>query len=166
MKRIVDAAVAGDLSQRIDIDGKEGFMKALGEGINNLTEVSEDVINESIRVIELVSRGDLTQTIDREYYGSFKQLKDATNETVKKLSGTIDEVRSAADSLTGASDQVSATAQSLSQATSEQAASVEETTASIEQMTASITQNTENAKVTDGMAAKAANEADRGRRRR
>ncbi len=162
VKRIVDAAVAGDLSQRIGMEGKEGFMKALGEGINNLTEVSEDVINESIRVIELVSRGDLTQTIDREYYGSFKQLKDATNDTVKKLSGTIDEVRSAADSLTGASDQISATAQSLSQATSEQAASVEQTSASIEQMSASIAQNTENAKVTDGMAAKAAKEATEG----
>ncbi|MFA5242750.1 MAG: methyl-accepting chemotaxis protein [Sulfuricella sp.] len=162
VKRIVDAAVSGDLSQRIVMEGKEGFMKSLGEGINNLTEVSEDVINESIRVIELVSQGDLTQTIDREYYGSFKQLKDATNDTVKKLSSTIDEVRSAADSLTGASEQISATAQSLSQATSEQAASVEQTSASIEQMSASISQNTENAKVTDGMAAKAAKEASEG----
>ncbi|MDP2783474.1 MAG: methyl-accepting chemotaxis protein [Sulfurimicrobium sp.] len=162
VKRIVDAAVSGDLSQRIAMEGKEGFMKALGEGVNNLTEVAEDVLNESIRVIELVSQGDLTQTIEREYYGSFKRLKDATNDTVKKLSSTIAEVRSAADSLTGASDQISATAQSLSQTTSEQAASVEETSASIEQMSASISQNTENAKVTDGMAAKAAKEATEG----
>ncbi|OCX17466.1 HAMP domain-containing methyl-accepting chemotaxis protein [Pseudomonas graminis] len=61
-----------------------------------------------------------------------------------------------------ASEQVSATAQSMSQATSEQAASVEETSASIEQMSASINQNTENAKVTDGMASKAAKEATEG----
>jgi CHASE3 domain sensor protein len=38
----------------------------------------------------------------------------------------------------------------------------QETTASIEQMTASIAQNTENAKVTDGMASKAAKEAAEG----
>ena len=54
------------------------------------------------------------------------------------------------------------TSQSLSQASSEQAASVEETTASMEQMTASISQNTENAKVTDGMASKASKEAVEG----
>jgi methyl-accepting chemotaxis protein len=36
---------------------------------------------------------------------------------------------------------------------------VEETSASIEQMSASINQNTENAKVTDGIANKAAKEA-------
>ncbi|MBL7340093.1 methyl-accepting chemotaxis protein, partial [Escherichia coli] len=56
----------------------------------------------------------------------------------------------------------SATAQSLSQAASEQAAGVEETSASLEQMTASISQNTENARVTDGMAAQAAREAAEG----
>ncbi len=82
--------------------------------------------------------------------------------TVEKLSQIITEVRSAADNLSSASEEVSATAQSLSQASSEQAASVEETSASIEQMSASISQNTENAKVTDGMASKAAKEATEG----
>ena len=81
---------------------------------------------------------------------------------VAKLSHVISEVRSSAEALSGASEEVSATAQSLSQASSEQAASVEETSASIEQMTASISQNTENAKVTDGMATKAAQEATEG----
>ncbi|MDP2110099.1 MAG: methyl-accepting chemotaxis protein [Thiobacillus sp.] len=82
--------------------------------------------------------------------------------TVAKLTQIITDVRSAADNLSSASEEVSATAQSLSQASSEQAASVEETSASIEQMSASISQNTENAKVTDGMASKAAKEATEG----
>src|SRR5690606_23124137 len=69
------------------------------------------------------------------------------------------DVRSAADSLSSASEEVSATSQSLSQAATEQAASVEETTASVEQMSASIAQNTDSARVTDGIASKAANDA-------
>ncbi|MBI5908896.1 MAG: methyl-accepting chemotaxis protein, partial [Betaproteobacteria bacterium] len=80
----------------------------------------------------------------------------------RSLTHIMRDVRSVADTLSSASEQVSATAQSLSQASSEQAAGVEETSASIEQMTASISQNTENAKVTDGMAAKAAKEATEG----
>ncbi|MDB6052198.1 MAG: histidine kinase, region: chemotaxis sensory transducer [Pseudomonas sp.] len=87
---------------------------------------------------------------------------NAMHTMVGKLSHIIGEVRNAADNLASASEQVSATAQSMSQATSEQAASVEETSASIEQMSASINQNTENAKVTDGMASKAAKEATDG----
>lgn len=162
IKGIVQGAVAGDLSQRIDMEGKNGFMKVLGEGINELTGVAENVITDAVTVIESVSSGDLTHTIEREYQGMFKRLKDATNGTVKKLSETISDVRVAADSLSSASEQISATAQSLSQGASEQAASVEETSASIEQMSASVSQNAENAKVTDGMASKAAKEAGEG----
>ncbi len=81
---------------------------------------------------------------------------------VEKLSQIISEVRGATDNISSASEQVSSTAQSLSQATSEQAASVEETSASIEQMSASVEQNTENAKVTDGMASTAAQQASEG----
>lgn len=159
VKGIVQAAVAGDLSQRIAMEGKDGFMKVLGEGINELTGVAENVIADAVKVIESVSSGDLTHTIEREYQGMFKRLKDATNGTVQKLSETISDVRVAADSLSSASEEISATAQSLSQSASEQASSVEETSAAIEQMSASVSQNAENAKVTDGMASKAAQEA-------
>ncbi len=80
----------------------------------------------------------------------------------RSLTHIMRDVRNVADTLSSASAQVSATAQTLSQASSEQAAGVEETSASIEEMTASISQNTENAKVTDGMASKAAKEATEG----
>jgi Sec-independent protein translocase protein TatA len=80
----------------------------------------------------------------------------------RSLSRIVSNVRGVVDMLSSASNQVSATAQSLSQAASEQAAGVEQTSASIEQMTASIAQNTENAKVTDGMASTAAVEAAEG----
>ncbi|MDO8350706.1 MAG: methyl-accepting chemotaxis protein [Gallionella sp.] len=159
---IVQAAVAGDLSKRIDLQGKEGFMKTLSSGLNELTGVAENVISDAVRVIECVSAGDLTHTIERDYQGMFKRLKDATNGTVERLSETISDVRLAADSLSSAAEEISATAQSLSQSASEQAASVEETSASIEQMSASVSQNAENARVTDGMAAKAAAEATEG----
>jgi methyl-accepting chemotaxis protein len=162
VQAVVQAAVAGDLSQRIDMAGKGGFMKVLGEGINELNGVSEQVITDAVQVIERVAQGDLTHTIEREYQGVFKRLKEATNGTVEKLSDTISEVRASADSLSSAAEEISATAQSLSQGASEQAASVEETSASIEEMSASVGQNAENARVTDGMASKAAREATEG----
>jgi methyl-accepting chemotaxis protein len=81
---------------------------------------------------------------------------------VEKLAHIVQDVKGGAAALGNASQQVNATAQSLSQASSEQAAGVEETSASIEQMTASIAQNTDNAKITDGIATKAATEAVEG----
>ncbi|GAA3540031.1 methyl-accepting chemotaxis protein [Zobellella aerophila] len=112
-------------------------------------------------IAQRVAEGDLSVDIQLRK-GDDGSLLAAMKSMVDKLSRIIGEVRGAADSLASASEEVSATAQSMSQATSEQAASVEETSASIEQMSASINQNTENAKVTDGMAGKAAKEAGEG----
>ena len=108
-----------------------------------------------------VSEGDLTVTVETKQNDKTSLLY-AMKTMVEKLSQIIAEVRGAADNLSSAAEEVNATAQSMSQATSEQAAGVEETSASIEQMTASINQITENAKVTDGMASKAAKEATQG----
>ncbi|MGB0127219.1 MAG: methyl-accepting chemotaxis protein, partial [Rhodocyclaceae bacterium] len=109
-----------------------------------------------------LAEGDLTVSISANSRDETGRLLLAMGNMIEKLSATIFEVRTAASSLTSASEQVSATAQSLSQGASEQAASVEETSAAIEQMGASIAQNTENAKVTDGMASNAARDAEHG----
>ncbi len=113
-------------------------------------------INAAVDVANQLSEGDLTVKIEVTSKDETGMLLGAMQAMVSKLSQIIGEVRGAADNLSSASEEVSATAQSLSQGASEQAASVEETSASIEQMSASIAQNTENAKVTDGMATKAA----------
>ncbi|MBL8485845.1 MAG: MCP four helix bundle domain-containing protein [Rhodocyclaceae bacterium] len=119
-------------------------------------------IGEAVAAANALSEGDLTVHIEADAKDETGQLKASMQTMVGKLSHIIGEVRTAADALTSAAGQVSATAQSLSQSSSEQAASVEETTASMEQMTASINQNTENARVTDDMATKAAQEATDG----
>lgn len=113
----------------------------------------------AVEVANQLAAGDMTATIDVTSRDETGQLLSAMQNMVGKLSQIIGEVRGAAEALSSASEEVSATAQSISQTTSEQAASVEETSASIEQMTASINQNTDNAKVTDGMASQAAKQA-------
>ena len=109
-------------------------------------------------VARKVADGDLTVVVETKASDT-SSLLYAMRGMVEKLSRVIGDVRSSADGLSAASEQVSATSQSLSQGASEQAASLEETSASIEQMSASINQNTENAKVTDGIANKAAKDA-------
>src|SRR5450830_684776 len=162
VSNIVEQAVAGNFTTRIVEDGKSGFFGKLSADVNRLMRTSDEGLNEVLRVLAAIAKGDLTQTIDRDYEGTFGALKAASNETVERLSQIVTDVINATDALSNASEQVSATSQALSQAASEQAASVEETSASIEQMAAGINQNAENAKVTDGIAGKAAKEANEG----
>ncbi|NIA52900.1 methyl-accepting chemotaxis protein [Massilia sp. TW-1] len=161
-RRVVQAANRGDFGERVELAGLQGFQKEMGDGLNQLVATIDAAIEDVVRVMGALSEGDLTRRIDKHYEGEFAKLKEYANDTVAKLAQVVSEVNCAADALASASEEVSATAQSLSQASSEQAAGVEETSASIEQMTASIAQNTENAKVTDGMATKAATEAAEG----
>jgi methyl-accepting chemotaxis protein len=159
---VAQAAGLGDFTQRLDVSDKQGLQRELGESINQLVEITQAGLSDVVRVVSALARGELDERITNEYAGTFGEMKDACNATIDALRGIIGEVSNSVQSLSSAASQISATSQSLSQAASEQAASVEQTSASLEQMTASIAQNTENAKVTDGMASKASTEATDG----
>jgi len=159
---LAQAAVEGRLQTRADATKHQGDFRKIVEGVNNTLDGVILPLNEAVAVLADMEKGDLTRAVTGDYKGQLKDFKDTINNTIVKLSQVIGEVNGAAASIASASEEVSSTAQTMSQATSEQAASVEETSASVEQMTASINQNTENAKVTDGMATQASTEAVQG----
>jgi methyl-accepting chemotaxis protein len=119
-------------------------------------------LHDSVTVAKRLAEGDLTVEVKVGSLDEMGQLMSSMAYTIDKLSQTIGAVSSTSDELLNAANQVSSTSQMLSQSSSEQAASVEETSASIQQISASISQNTENSKVTDGMASSAATQAVEG----
>ena len=127
-----------------------------------LTRSITGPINQALDAANRLAEGDLTVRITATAKDETGQMLQAMGNMIGKLSQVVTDVNGGAQALASASEEVSATAQSLAQAASEQAAGVEETSASIEQMTSSIAQNTENAKVTEGMASKAAKDASDG----
>ncbi|TXT41476.1 MAG: methyl-accepting chemotaxis protein [Comamonadaceae bacterium] len=153
------AAVAGKLDTRADASKHQGDYRKVVNGLNNVMVAVSTPVQELTNVLGAMEGGDLTLSMKKNYEGTWDDLKSAVNNMLKKLTEVVTDVNSGAQALASASEEVSATAQSLSQAASEQAAGVEETSASIEEMTSSIAQNTENAKITDGMASKAAKDA-------
>ncbi|MCF8211269.1 MAG: MCP four helix bundle domain-containing protein [Rhodoferax sp.] len=153
------ATVEGRLNERIDVANHQGDYRKLAEGLNAVMLAMSAPVQELQTVLSAMQAGDLTQSMKRSYEGTWDELKSASNTMLTKLVQVVTDVNNGAQALAAASEQVSSTAQQLSQAASQQAASVEETSASIEQMTSSIAQNTEHAKVTEGMASKAAKDA-------
>jgi methyl-accepting chemotaxis protein len=119
-------------------------------------------IGDALGIAKRLAEGDLTAHVASSSTDEIGLLLQAMNRTVGKLSQIIGAVRVAMDNISASSEQVSATAHSLSQGATEQASSVDQTSASVEQMTASIGQNTENARITNQMATKAAAQATDG----
>jgi methyl-accepting chemotaxis protein len=119
-------------------------------------------VSQALGIASRLAAGDLSVEVTSTSTDELGRLISAMGRMVDKLREVIGGVHAAADSLSASGEEVSATAQSLSQGATQQASSVDQTSASVEQMTASIGQNTENAKITNQMATKAAAEATDG----
>jgi len=159
---IVNAASNGDFTSRINMDGKDGFFEQLGNGMNNLMQTSATGLDEVVRVLGALAKGDLTETITNEYHGTFGQLKDDSNSTVEQLTEVISHIKEATDTINTASKEIASGNTDLSQRTEEQASSLEETAASMEELTSTVKQNAENAKQANQLAASASDIAIRG----
>ncbi len=160
--KVVSGAVLGNFSQRINEGDKEGFLLQLAQGINELMETSSIGLNEVVRVLSALSRGDLTETITSDYSGTFGQLKDDSNSTVEKLKEIVGQIKEASESINTAAKEIAAGNNDLSHRTEEQAASLEETAASMEQLTSTVQANSHNAKHANQLAVGATDIAGKG----
>jgi methyl-accepting chemotaxis protein len=159
---IIAAAVRGDLTRRLSLEDKEGFFLQLAENINQLLETSSVSLEDVARVLGALAQGDLTETITREYHGTFGQLKDDANATVAQLTEIISRIKESGDTINTAAKEISTGNTDLSQRTEEQASSLEETAASMEELTSTVKQNAENAKQANQLAVGASDIAVKG----
>ena len=160
--QLVTAAVAGDLSKRLSVEGKQGFTLNLSQGLNQLMGICSEVITDVYEVMTEVSKGSLTKKVEREYEGEFDALKSAINDTVSKLTEIISGIRESAITVSGGAQEISQGNTDLSQRTEEQASSLEETASSMEEMTSIVKQSAENAQEANGLASAAKDKAQRG----
>ncbi|WP_274049600.1 methyl-accepting chemotaxis protein [Thalassomonas haliotis] len=141
---LINAAIGGELDRRIDTDGYEGFMKALGENINNLMNAIVEPITDAIDIAQALANGDLTNAMNGEYQGEFLALANAMNGSIENLSKMVDEIRNASTSVFEAAREIAAGNNELSHRTESQASSLEETASAMEELTSTVQQNAEN----------------------
>jgi len=163
IKNIVEAAaVRGDFSVKMDLSGKAGYTKELSELLNQLSTVTETGLNDVLRVANALAKGDLTQSIAKDYPGVFGQVKEGVNGTVSNLKELVGQIKDATDTINTASKEIASGNSDLSQRTEEQASSLEETASSMEELTSTVKQNAENAKQANQLAINASDVAGKG----
>ncbi len=161
---IVRAAVAGDFSQRVDLNGKTGLVFNIGTALNSLCDNVASALDDISRMLNALAEGDLTQRITGAYQGNFAMLKDNANKTAERVGATISEIKNFARDINGASSMISSSTMDLSQRTEEQASSLQETSASMEEIAATVKKNADNAQQASQSAASTRAVADRGGR--
>lgn len=91
------AASQGDFHQRISLVNKEGFFKTFSEILNQTLDYNQQMIEELRRVFAAIARGDLSQTVTKEYAGSLEQLKNDVNATIAKLTRVMNAIQQTAE---------------------------------------------------------------------
>ena len=162
VEEIVNAAHSGDLSGRINTEGKQGFFLNLSSGINALIGQVEVLFTDLSEVMSAMADGDLTQPIQRTFQGSFEELKGNVNGTITNLSEIIGQLRSAMGEVNSSASEISAGNNSLSGRTEQQASALEETAASMEELTSTVRETSGNAQQANSLAQDAKGKADSG----
>jgi methyl-accepting chemotaxis protein len=162
IRDIVEAAVSGDFTRRIALEGKVSSLSKVGEAVNTLSGTVAAALDDLIKMLSALAEGDLTQRIENEYHGSFGTLKNDANTMAERIGGTITDIIAAAREVTNASAEISTSTTDLSQRTEEQAASLEETSASMEEISSTVKKNAENAQQANQRATGTREVADRG----
>ncbi len=99
---IAKAAMQGDFSQRVPLDGKEGVIRNIAASMNALCDTVGQVFDETVHMLGAMSKGDLTVSIRTQYQGAFAVLKDNANATVQRLSETMAQIQAAAGEVSNA----------------------------------------------------------------
>jgi methyl-accepting chemotaxis protein len=149
---VVDAAVDGDFSRRVDQSFPDEQMNALAGSINNLVGTVETGLGETARVMGALARTDLTERMNGNFRGAFGRLQTDVNQVATTLAQIVVGLKTASKSLRTATGELVEGTNDLSERTTRQAATIEETSATMEQLAQTVTSNAERAEAANGKA--------------
>ncbi|MBI4045746.1 MAG: Cache 3/Cache 2 fusion domain-containing protein, partial [Devosia nanyangense] len=159
---VVDAAVEGDFSRRVDTSFPDAELNAIASSINNLVSTVDRGLSETGDVLGALAQTDLTQRVEGQYQGAFARLKDDTNAVADKLTEIVGQLKATSQALKTATSEILSGANDLSERTTRQAATIEETSAAIEQLATTVARNAEDAVLASDKASGVARSAEEG----
>ncbi|HEY4890715.1 MAG TPA: HAMP domain-containing protein, partial [Reyranella sp.] len=89
---LVKAAIGGDFSRRVPIEGKSGFMLNLSTSMNDLCGNVASTLTDFAELMGSMADGDLVRRITADYRGVFGKLKEDANRMADQLTETISEI--------------------------------------------------------------------------
>ncbi|MEO8684238.1 MAG: methyl-accepting chemotaxis protein [Devosia sp.] len=139
--QVVDAAVAGDFTQRVVADFPDDELNLLADSVNNLVETVQRGLDDTQSVLAALADTNLSMRMQGDYQGAFGALRDSTNKVGEQLTEIVGQLRQTSRSLKVATGEILAGANDLSERTTRQAATIEETSAAVEQLAGTVNEN-------------------------
>ncbi len=160
--RVVDAAVRGDFSRRVNASFPDAELNSLADSVNNLVETVDRGLSETGEVLAALAQADLTRRVDGHYEGAFGRLRDDTNNVCDTLSDTVSSLRHTSRALKTATGEMLSGANDLSQRTTRQGQTIEETSAAMAQIAITVGDNARRAEAASAKARSVSESATQG----
>ncbi|MEO1574369.1 MAG: methyl-accepting chemotaxis protein, partial [Pseudomonadota bacterium] len=161
VQRVAEAAVGGDLAQRISLDNKDGFLLTLSQNMNQLVGAAQEIIDATVTTLDSVARGDLTRRVDGAFEGQFAALQAGTNATVEKLAEVVRQIKGSATTLLESSTDAESMNRDLARHTEQQARNVVATVGTIKSVTDKVARTAEHSSAASAAAREAKDRAER-----
>jgi methyl-accepting chemotaxis protein len=129
ISRVIGAAVAGRLTERVAADKAPSDLIGLVEAINHLLDGLESTISRTVAGLESMATGDLDARIDDTENGDFRRLTLAANTLAEGLKGVVGGMITASSDVKLATDEIQSGVTDLAARTAQQADISAETTA-------------------------------------
>ncbi|MBV1910162.1 MAG: PAS domain S-box protein [Kangiellaceae bacterium] len=162
VETLISNAVQGKLTERIDAEEFDGFMKNLASSINTMLDTVGEPLDNCKGVLTEMANGNLQKSMDGEYKGSFGELQSAVNTTIENLRNMVGEIMESSSHVSTSSREISQGNTDLSQRTEEQASSLEETASSMEELTATVKENSTAASKANSLSEQTMKQAESG----
>lgn len=121
----------GDLSAQIETKGLNTQWEHVANGVNSFLQAMTLPIEETIKVMQIFSQGNLRVRCEGHYSGAFERLKESINRSIDALQNTIKSVNDSIFQVNAYSTTVASTSQAIAQGATEQASALEEVTSSM-----------------------------------
>ncbi|PZS81463.1 chemotaxis protein [Stenotrophomonas maltophilia] len=152
IRRLAEAAAAGDFSQRGDSARFEHDFHAMVEGLNRLMQTTELNLGEVSSMLRAIAGGRLGARMHGDFQGVFARIAGDANTTAAQLATIVTDIKHASGNIHTAAAEIAAGNNDLSRRTEQQAANLEETAASMEELTSTVRQNAEHARQANQLA--------------
>ena len=133
---VATAASRGDFSKRVSGSFDDPDLDSVATAINQMMEKVERGVTDTARVLDGLSKGDLTARMTSGHEGIFAELETALATTCGTLSDMVGEILAQCEEIGRNTEEMRGQAGNLAKRAETQAAALEETSAAMEEMAA------------------------------
>ncbi len=159
---VVDAALEGDFTGRIEASFADDELNRLAGRVNALVERIDAIIGDTGQALAALADTDLTHRMQTGYGGALGQLGRDTNQVAERLGEVVTALKQSSQGLKTATGEILSGANDLSERTTRQAATIEETSAAMTQLAETVRANAGKAEDARHAAAEVSRTAEEG----